>query len=286
MEFTKKVAIAMAMGGLCVSGTQAAVTQLEGQAGGGIVPWALLSSGTPTVSSSWVDTGDFTLSSVALQASFANRVELSYAQLAFDTGRHPAHDEKGESIFNKIDLDVVGLKIQALAMDGALPAVTVGLQYKKASGTNDFEKALTKWGADDSGLDFYLAATSVFPIGERKMLLNGTIRGTKGNQMGILGFGSATDDSYEAQFEGSVGIFLHEKSMLGAEYRMKPDNLGRDSEDAWADLFFAYFPNKNMSLVAAAVFLGNIAPSNHYTSGGNDFGHNQRGLYLQIQANF
>jgi hypothetical protein len=271
MKLLKTMALTVAMGSYCVTGAQAAVTEVEGQAGGGIVPWALLSAGKPTVSATWVDTGDYTLSSVALQAGIANWVELSYARQTFDTAAVG---------LGKINVDVFGAKVKLLDMAGAMPALAVGVQYKETDAAEHF---LNSVGADDSGTDFYIAATTVIPIGERKLLLNGTVRGTKANQIGILGFESATEDGYTAQFEASIGLFLNDKTVIGMEYRTKPDNeIGGMKEDDWGDLFFAYFPTSNMALVLAYAELGDIAAE--ATSG--DFGEDQRGLYLQVQGNF
>ncbi len=271
MKLLKTIALTVAIGSCCLTSAQAAVTQVEGQAGGGIVPWGLLSGGTPTVSATWVDTGDYTLSSVALQAGIAKWVELSYARITFDTAAVG---------LGKVDLDVFGAKVKLLDMAGAMPAVALGVQYKKTDVADSF---LNSVGADDTGTDFYIAATQVIPVGGKNLLLNATVRGTKANQIGILGFESTTEDSYEAQFEASVGLFLNEQTVLGLEYRMKPDNeIGGMKEDGWGDLFFAYFPTDNMALVFAYAEFGDIAAE--ATSG--DFGEDQRGLYLQIQGNF
>lgn len=141
-------------------------------------------------------------------------------------------------------------------------------------------------GAEDSGTDIYVAATKLIPLGKRKLLLNGTLRATKANQIGILGFGSKWKDSYSATLETSVGIFLNKQTVFGVEYRMKPDNIDPLREDDWGDIFFAYFPTPNMAIVAAAAVFGDIAGAEHVSAGGNNFGLDQRGLYLQVQANF
>jgi len=45
------------------------------------------------------------------------------------------------------------------------------------------------------------------------------------------------NDSYQAQFEGSAGIFLNDKTVIGMEYHMKPDNkIGGMKEDDWGDI--------------------------------------------------
>ena len=62
---------------LFASGAQA-VTDVDGQNGGGLVPWALLSSG-PTVAISHLGTQNLGIDGVAINTSFADRVEVSYA---------------------------------------------------------------------------------------------------------------------------------------------------------------------------------------------------------------
>jgi len=292
MKLLKPIALTLAMSSLCITGTQAAVTQVEGQAGGGIVPWALLSSGKPTASATWVDTGDYTLSSLAIQGTIADRLELSLAQITFDTGRHPKHDgytgttlnPQKEWLLGKVDVNIFGAKVKVLDMTDTMPMVSVGIQYKQTNVSDTFLNAM---GAEDNGTDFYIAATKIMPLGEnRKLLLNGTIRATKANQIGILGFGSKSEDSYSANFEASAGIFLNKQTVFGVEYRMKPDNIDGLREDDWGDIFFAYFPSKNMAIVAAAAMFGDIAGAEHVSAGGNNFGLDQRGVYLQVQVNF
>jgi len=65
--------------------------------------------------------------------------------------------------------------------------------------------------------------------------------------------------------------------VLGAEYRMKPHNLGVDNEKDYSDVFLAYFPTKNFSVTAAYVQLGDITIFNP---------KKQRGAYLSLQAGF
>ena len=77
-------------------------------------------------------------------------------------------------------------------------------------------------------------------------------------------------------------MFLNEQTVIDVEYRMKPDNINGLKEQDWGDLFFAYFPSKNLSLTAAAAFFGDVVTEANPGEAGSD----QRGLYLQIQANF
>jgi hypothetical protein len=246
----------------------AAVTEVEGAAGGGIVPWALLSDGKPSVSITWVNTGAYNLAGIAIHAAFANRFEISYGQMDFDTAAVG---------LGHIKVNVLGAKYKLLDMGKGKPALAIGVQYKKTDAADAF---LNAHGAKDSGTDIYLAATKVLPVSGHNLLLNGTLRATKANQLGILGFESSSNSGYNAQFEGSAGVFLNSATVVGVEYRTKPDNISGLKEENWSDLFIAYFPSKNLSLVAAYAQFGDIAAE------ANTAGKDQRGLYLQVQGNF
>jgi hypothetical protein len=146
----------------------------------------------------------------------------------------------------------------------------VGLQHKE----NDRGAVIAAVGGQNSvGTDFYLAATKLFLA--QSLLVDVTLRETKANQFGILGFGGDKHGNYSTQFEGSAAYLLSRKFALGAEYRTKPNNLGIAQEDDVWDLFAAYFLNKNISLTAAYVDLGNIVIKN-----------SQHGVYLSLQAGF
>ena len=71
--------------------------------------------------------------------------------------------------------------------------------------------------------------------------------------------------------------------VLGAEYRMKPNNLEAGGaalrEDDWKDLFIAWAPSKNVSLTLAWVDLGRIVP-------GVTRDKRQTGYYLSAQVAF
>ena len=128
-------------------------------------------------------------------------------------------------------------------------------------------------GREDEGTDVYIAATKVFL--SESLLVNGTVRWTKANQTGLLGFGGDQNNDVEPQFEGSVGYLLTRNLLVGAEYRTRPDNLGFAREDDAFDLYAAYAFNKHVSLTAAYVDLGSIATL-----------ADQRGLYLSLQVGF
>jgi Protein of unknown function (DUF3034) len=121
----------------------------------------------------------------------------------------------------------------------------------------------------DKGTDLYVSATKLFL--STSILVNGTVRFTKANQTGILGFNTG---SYKPKLEGSIAYLLRRDLAIGAEFRAKPDKLGFE-ENNWSDLFIAWAPNKNVSVTLAYADLGNIVIKDK-----------QRATYLSVQVGF
>jgi hypothetical protein len=255
------------------------VSTVEGSAGGGLASWAVISGyGTRDAVG-----GNLHFTNVSLpnyqfrtyggSVGLFDRVELSYARQNFDTGSTGAKLGLGQGF--TFDQDVYGAKLKVLGdavydQDSWLPQVAVGVQYKH----NDRAAIIhAVGGKDDSGVDYYVAATKI--LLDQSLVVNATVRETKANQLGLLGFGGDKNNSYQAEFEGSVGYLITRKLVVGAEYRTMPDNLGFAKQDRWMDLFSAYALNKNLSLTLAYADLGDIATFK-----------NQRGLYVSLQAGF
>jgi len=113
---------------------------------------------------------------------------------------------------------------------------------------------------------------------EQSLLLNGTLRATKANQMGILGFGGDRGDDVRIMPEASVAYLVNRKLAVGGEYRKQPHDLGVDANArGYYDAFVAYFPTKNLSVTAAYANLGQITIFNT---------KNQSGWYLSLQSGF
>jgi len=255
------------------------VSNIEGSSGGGLASWATI-TGYETrdgiganAHATYVDVSDYSLKDLGAAVGLWDRVELSYAREAFDTGATGAKLGLGKNFtFNQ---DVFGAKVRLFGdaiydQDTWLPQVAVGVQYKK----NDKDAIVHAIGAkSDSGTDFYIAATKV--LLDQSLVLDATLRTTKANQTGLLGFGGDKKSGYSPEFEGSVGYLLTRHMVIGGEFRTKPDNLGFAREDDWWDLFAAYAINKNISITLAYADLGSIATFN-----------NQRGLYVSLQAGF
>jgi hypothetical protein len=255
------------------------VSTVEGSGGGGLATWAT-TTGYATqegvggnAHATLVSLPDFEFRTYGVAVGLFDRVEVSYARQSFDTGDTGAKLGLGKGF--TFEQDVIGVKVVVVGdavydQDRWLPQVAVGAQYKK----NDQGAIVGAIGGkDDQGVDYYVAATKV--LLDRSLVVSGAVRATKANQIGLLGFGGPKEDGYTAQFEGSVAWLANRRLAFGAEYRSKPENLGFAKEDDWMDVFVAYAFNKNLSVTAAYVDLGDIATFK-----------DQRGFYISLQAGF
>jgi hypothetical protein len=251
--------------------------QIEGSAGGGLVPWALIAGlGTDqewgaSAFCTRVQPQDFRLDSCGAAAGIDNRIELSLAKQGFNLGT----TVPGQSI----DQTIVGAKIRlygdaVIDQDRWWPQVAAGVQWKH---NDNFDLVPRGLGAKHAqAADFYLAATKIWLEGPggRSWLADLTLRETEANQLGILGFGGDLG-GYRLMTEGSLGAFLLDNLLLGAEYRQKPDDLSAFRENSADDLFVAFFPWKYLSVTGAYVNLGNIANKPQ-----------QRGAYVSLQLSW
>jgi truncated hemoglobin YjbI len=260
------------------------VSQVEGAGGGGITPWALVTgygsrdSWGANAHYTYISTQDYTLNSYGVAVGIADRLEISLAKQQFKGSLAP---------LNLLDIkqDIVGLKLKVAGdavyeQDSPMPQVAIGVLYKRNLGIGGLGALgvsnVKQLGArDDHGYDYYVAATKI--LFEQSLLLNGTLRATRANQMGLLGFGGDRGDSMRLMPEASVAYLVNRRLALGAEYRRKPHNLGVDNEQAYYDAFVAWFPSKNFSVTAAYAELGDITIFNP---------RKQHGLYLSVKAGF
>ena len=268
----------------------AGFSDAEGAGGGGLVPLAFITGYGS--SDSWganahltaIHLGDFDLRAYGAAVGAFDRFELSYTRHELDvTGT--ALDGLG------VTQDIYGLKVKLLgnavySQDSWLPQTAIGAQLKRNRGLDDAASvglpgltSVVQLGAqDDDGVDYYLALTKVMLA--QSLVLNLNLRYTEANQLGLLGFGGDLEDGYSLEPEGTVAYLLTRKLAIGAEYRSKPHNLNADREDDAWDVFVAWAPTKNISLVAAYLNLGPIlAPVTAESS-------DQAGAYLSVQVGF
>jgi hypothetical protein len=238
------------------------LVMIEGAAGGGLVPWAVMAglSTNPGADAvlglSSTQVNDFRLESIGLSASWNDRFELSLGrqQFAIDRELLPA------GIDHRIGQTVLGAKLRVAGdlIFGDLPQMALGLQYKH-SDSDVLAGALGARRNDD--VEAYFSVTRLFLAGpfDRNWLLNGTLRATRANETGLLGFGRADDNGYDLVGEVSAAMFFNPEFALGAEYRQKPEGLPGLGESDWRDVFIAWVPNERFSLALAWVDLGTIA---------------------------
>ena len=248
-------------------------TQIEGQAGGGLVPWAVLAGyGTEdqiggTAFYTRVPAEDLLVQAYGGALSFLQRVEISAAGQRVDLGG-PIHEDVSQLI--------LGAKVRLFGdlVYTPWPTVAFGVQYKR-NFDYGIPESLGSRHREDA--DFYLAASKLFVNGVfgLPVLLNATVRATRANELGLLGFGGPHQNEYEPMFEGSALLFFTRHLAIGAEYRQKPQNLRSVDEDSWADAFLAVFINKHLSLVGGYVRMGDVA-----------VWQNQDSYYLNVTAGF
>ncbi len=253
------------------------VSQVEGAGGGGLANWALITGyGTrdgigANVHYTALPLPDYSLQSAGVAVGLFDRLELSYAWQEFDTQDVGAALGLGRGF--TFHQNIFGAKLKLVGdavydQNSWLPQISIGLQHKE----NDRGAVIAAVGGKGTvGTDYYVAASKLFLA--QSLLVNVTLRETKANQFGILGFGGDKHNGYSTQFEGSAAYLISRRFAVGAELRTKPSNLGVAHEGAAWDIFAAYFFNKNLSLTAAYADLGNLVIRN-----------NQQGAYLSLQA--
>jgi hypothetical protein len=272
------------------------VSTVEGAAGGGISPWAVIGSSATageqgiSASASRLNTQDFDLTTYGLAIGINERFELSYSQ----------QDLNASSTYGVVStvvptiapgqhlkMDVLGAKVRlvgdaVLDSDSLMPQVSAGVLYKSTS-AGSYIGVLNALGAKTTGTDVYIAATKLFLA--NSVLVNGTLRATEANQGGLLGFGANGEQKYQLVPEVSIAYLLRKDLAVGAEYRVMPNNFqnsispGYLHSDDWQDLFVAWAPSKHLSITAAYVNLGQVVPV------ANAF-RRQDGLYVSAQIAF
>ena len=239
---------------------------IEGSAGGGISPWAAIAGYDEAdqwgvlAASSRVETDDYQLQTNGVAIGAYNRVELSFTRQNFTI---PG---------GRLGQDILGAKVRVTGdlIFGPYPQISLGAQFKRSTeGATLSSLGIT----DQKDVDLYASVSRLFLSGplDRSWLVNATVRSTKAQQTGLLGFSA----DRKLVLEGSAAVLLHRTLALGMEYRTKPDQIPGLQEDAWKDVFLAWFPSKNLTLAVAYVDLGSIAGRK-----------NQNGYFFTLQGQF
>lgn len=239
------------------------VSSIDGAAGGGLTPWATTASYAAagewgaTAHLTRAKTQDYALTAHGIAIGLHDRFEASLARQSFDAGAAVPGA--------RLKLDIAGLKWRiagdaVVDSDRWMPQVAVGVQVKRLDPGAAVGGVLDSVAARRDGTDFYASVTKLFLA--QGVLVNATLRATKSNQNGLLGFGSAANSGHKLKPEVSLAWLLRRDLAIGAEYRAKPDQLAFAGaafvEDDWKDLFIAWAPTKHVSFTAAWVDLGRI----------------------------
>ena len=199
--------------------------------------------------------------------------DRSYARQRLDLGNLARNLSLPE---NSLSQDIFGLKVRLFGdlIYDRLPQVSLGIQHKRQK---DFLIPSLVGAQRDEDTEGYLTASRLILGGAfgYSLLLNGGVRYSRANELGLLGFGGDRRDRRSVLKEGSLAVLLNRQWAVGVEYREKPDNLNFAGESDWADLFVGYFPNKHLAIVLAYARLGEIATLD-----------NQDGAYLSVQGSF
>jgi len=265
-------------------------SNLEGTGGGGLVPLAFITGyGSNT---SWganahytsIQLRDFQLRTYGAAVGLFDRVEVSYTRQQLDVTGTPL-DGLG------VREDVFGLKAKIIGdaiymQDSWLPQIAAGVEYKHNDGIDNGANvglaglvSPTQLGAQsEHAADYYLCTTKAWLA--QSLVANVVVRYTKANQFGLLGFGGDRHKGYSVEPEATVAYLVTRKLAVGSEYRSQPHNLTADDQTSAWDVFAAWTPTKNISLVAAYLNVGSIlAPVTHVD-------RRQDGPYLSVQAGF
>jgi len=279
----RRLLLASLLAALGLAGTPAAaergkllltggVSSIDGAAGGGLTPWAV--TGSYATQGQWgatafataVRTGDYRMTVTGVAAAWNETLEFSLARQDFDTrATGVALGLPGL----RLKQDIVGAKWRfagdaVLDSDSPMPALALGVQAHHLD-AGGLAPTLDALGARRSDVDPYISATKLFLA--QGVLVNGTLRATRANQNGLLGFGGTASSRRRLQTEVSVAWLLHRSLAVGAEWRSQADNLNPSllgdglRQDNWADVFIAWAPSKQVSLTLAWVDLGRIVPA-------------------------
>jgi hypothetical protein len=291
------------------------ITSVDGSAGGGINPWAVIAGEETndqigaTAAYTYVNLPNYRLHDFGAAIGLYDRLELSYAHQQLNLGSTgaaldaaignffgapvsalPAPLQFGNDYSFK--QDIIGIKLRlhghiVYDQHTLIPEISVGLRYHH----NENGATIDAIGARPDGMDYYIAASKLFVDGlfGRYTFVNLTLDVTNANQDGLLGFGGVgRNGSYAHNYRLEPGIsiaqFITRRVAVGYEFRSMPQNqlvgyngLGDavSRTDPWQDIFVAWFINRQLSVTAAYAHLGRIASL-----------PGQNGAYVSLTAGF
>lgn len=228
--------------------------------------------GLPSAGATYVNLGDGRhLEAYTVTETLWNRLELGYSLMRLDLADLP-WDLMTATGFNiqkdSVELHNINARVM-LVKEGDfgqswMPALTLGVHYKKNDDVDDIDNALAgtleNAGIEkDEGVDLTLYATKLFTSLPRPLLVNAGLRSTEAVHTGLLGF---TDDR-EIVLEANFGVLVLDNLVVGGEYRQKPNEYTEiatliEEEEDWWDVFVTYIVNDRMTASVAYANLGDV----------------------------
>ena len=144
------------------------VSTVEGAAGGGIVPWAVMGTQATdgeiglSANLNQLATRDYGLKTYGLTLNLRNQIELSVGQQDLSAGPATALNALGFDVQPgpHLKMDVLGAKLRLggdaiLDSDTLMPQLAVGLQYKHTQ-AGSLQPVFNFLGVRNSGTDVYV----------------------------------------------------------------------------------------------------------------------------------
>ena len=231
--------------------------------------------GKPSMALSGVRIGRKNLESVAFTTNFFRRIEFGYSFQRLGLGDWPreVRQATGIGIDHSSLLHTVGLRAMVLREGEGdttwVPAVTVGVRYKKNSTIEDINDDLvgiprTLGYKDDDGIDYTLMASKTFVgVLPKPFILSAGLRSTEAIHAGFVGFSRER----HTVFEGNAIFFLTDRLVLAGEYRQMPNELKSLTvggsklirrQDDWWSLALGYVFNSHLTGTLGFANLGRV----------------------------
>ncbi|WP_096893870.1 DUF3034 family protein [Candidatus Scalindua japonica] len=228
--------------------------------------------GLPSLGITYANVGDGRhMEAFTVNETLWGRFELGYALNHFGLGKLPEDIETAtgvNTIEDSVYLHNFNARLQLL-QEGEfkkswMPALTLGIHYKKNEDTSVIDKRLggvfSDIGIEDNdGVDVTLYASKMITSLSRPLMLNAGIRSTEAAQIGLFGF----TDERRTVFEGNFGVLVLDNLVIGGEYRQKPDEFDAisglvEEEDDWWDGFITYIASDNLTMSVAFANFGDV----------------------------
>ena len=216
--------------------------------------------GRPRFGAWYVNLGDKKIdwTSFGVADTLFKRVEISYGYQTIAL--------RDITTFHKNNIGVKGLLLQENSFGSQfVPAISIGTVYKTTS-----DKNLRKIGIGNlrtTGQDWYAVATKTITQTPIPVILSGGILSSQEYVTGVLGF----DKDREITGFANIDFVLPHGFVVGYEFKQGEQfDDGYKNANYW-NAHLAWLANKNLTLIAAYTYTGNIKAETTRTGLGGGF---------------